>query len=66
MNLYKTTYDDDAVPSSRASWAKSATDASKGRTSLKKAGMTKITTAEVEVPTNKAGLLEWLNLNCVN
>lgn len=61
MKLYKTTYIDDAAATTIAEWDKAAGDASKARTRLKKEGMREIETKDVDVPTDKAGLLKFLN-----
>ncbi len=42
-------------------YTSSASDASKARTRLKKLGHKNIETAEVEVPTTRAGLIRFLN-----
>ena len=56
MLLYKTTTTDGV------SFQGSQTEASKARSALKTQGF-KPETQTIEVPTNKAGLLEWLNAN---
>ena len=65
MRLYKTNYIDDAADvgrQERASWAGTQADAAKDRKRLKAEGMLKISTNEVDVPTDKAGLLAHLNM----
>jgi hypothetical protein len=63
MRLYKTTGQKaDLVQETR--WDGSLAAASKRRVELKKAGRKQVTTDEVEIPTDKVGLLEWLNANC--
>jgi len=68
MRLYKTTFLDDARPQERsecASWDGTLADAAKTRKLLKVESMRNIDTAEVEVPTDKAGLLAFVNTWCV-
>ncbi len=62
MRLYQTTGENGSVESN---WAGSQADASKHRVAMKKDGLTNVQTAEQEIPTDKAGLLEWLNTNKV-
>lgn len=63
MKLYKTTgVHKDLDQPNEVSWQASQTDASKARTALKASGR-KATSATVEVPTSKGGLLDWLNEN---
>ena len=64
MLLYKTftTNKNDATDVSRPTFQGSQTEASKARTAAKTDGY-KVETQTIEVPTNKAGLLEWLNAN---
>lgn len=65
MRLYKTNYiDDGADPGrqERASWAGTQADAGKDRKRLKAEGMRGIVTNEVDVPTDKAGLLAYLSM----
>lgn len=67
MNFYKTTYLDDARPPGRnecASWDGTQADAGKTRKQLKVEGMRDIETKDADVPTDKAGLLRFLNLWC--
>lgn len=63
MKLYQTkgTLDIDGVPTVRTQWTGTLSDASKNRVAFKKADMKKVDTDEVEVPTNKPGLLAFLN-----
>lgn len=48
-------------------WAGSQTEAAKARKEFMDRGFKRaeLDTQDVEVPTNKDGLLNWLNLNCV-
>lgn len=66
MLLYKTTYTDPKPEMDDLAtvviWGGSLTEASKARSGAKSRGF-KPETQTVEVPTNKAGLLEWLNAN---
>lgn len=60
MKLYKTTYNNDGVINS--TWTGSADAASKDRTALKSQHRgSKPTTETHDVPTDKTGLLGWLN-----
>ena len=62
MKLYKTTYTDDGADSTlRRSWTGSLDAAGKDRKRLKIDGMREIKTDEVNVPTDKTGLLAFLN-----
>jgi len=61
MKLYATHFTDDATGKTHARYVGSQTDASKTRVALKKEGFTAIATADVDVPTDKAGLLGYLN-----
>jgi hypothetical protein len=64
MNLHKTTFTDHSAPGTPtfAKWHGSAADASKARTELKRADRNCNPNSEaVDVPTDKAGLLEFLN-----
>lgn len=69
MLLYKTTYpignDDGSVETTITKWGGSQTEATKHRVEGKSkcAAYRKPETQTIEVPTNKAGLLEWLNAN---
>jgi ribosomal protein S26 len=61
MKLYKVT-----STGYKTHWLSSATEASKKITELSKEARrprTMYNREEVEVPTNKVGLLEWLNVN---
>jgi hypothetical protein len=64
MRLYKTDYRDDEVnePTDKVKWDGTQADASKRRVSLKKEGYRDIRTEEVDVPTDKAGLMAFLNV----
>ncbi|WP_025915470.1 hypothetical protein [Herminiimonas sp. CN] len=62
MKLYQTAGENGDV---HARWAGSQADASKQRVALKKEGYRNVQTAEHDVPTDKAGLLGWLNENGV-
>lgn len=65
MRLYKTSYTDDAADPNRderATWAGTQAEASADRKRLKAAGMRDIITNETEVPTDKKGLLAFLNM----
>lgn len=64
MRFYKTTYNDNSTAC--ATWDKSASDASRHRVALKKDGMRSIETKAVDVPTDKTGLLGWLNANAMD
>jgi hypothetical protein len=64
MKLYKTEYLDDGALENRQNrivWDGTQTDAAKTRKRLKGEGMRDIETFDVEVPTDKKGLLEFLN-----
>ncbi|MEI8169869.1 MAG: hypothetical protein WCG50_09345 [Rhodoferax sp.] len=61
MLLYKTTCTDN-FGKLFTRYQGSQTESSKARTALKKDGY-KPETQTIEVPTNKSGLLEWLNAN---
>ena len=65
MKLYKTTYIDDGAKSAydehKEIWHGTQADASKARKVLKIEGMREIATDETDVPTDKAGLLAFLN-----
>jgi len=68
MLLYKTTYSVDTSEDGTAfvnitKWAGSKTEATKHRVEGKSVAHKKPETQTVEVPTNKAGLLAWLNAN---
>ena len=70
MQLYKTTYQvessDGATVSNVTKWGGSQTEATKHRVEGKGVAFKKPETQTVEVPTNKAGLLDWLNANAVS
>lgn len=59
MNLYKTTAT--GPVSTETKWAGSQAGASADRVALKKSTGSKAATEEVDVPTNKVGLLAFLN-----
>jgi hypothetical protein len=59
MNLYKTTAE--GLESTETKWAGSLAGASADRVALKKSTGSKAETVEVDVPTNKVGLLAFLN-----
>jgi len=64
MKLYKTLYTDDLDENPairKVHWDGTQTDASKLRKSLKTEGMREIVTVPTDVPTDKAGLLTFLN-----
>lgn len=61
MQLYKTIVGDDG--DTIVSWQSSADAASKARTALKAEGFVKPSTEAINVPTDKIGLLAWLNEN---
>lgn len=68
MRFYKTTYTDDAAEPGRtecAAWSTTQADAAGDRRRLKTAGMCDVATEEVDVPTDKKGLLEFLSKWCV-
>ena len=62
MNLYKTTgeKEDGAVTTL---WSGTLADAGKDRAMLKKTNNKGVGTEDVDVPTNKPGLIAWLNDN---
>jgi hypothetical protein len=60
MKLYKTTGEQDKVVT-KTVWSGSLADASKARVAMKAEKLTNVGTAEVEVPTDKQGLLKYLN-----
>lgn len=63
MKLYKTTCTDHAGrPVKPAIWNGTQVDARETRQAYKAVGVAE--TKEVDVPTDKAGLLTWLNENC--
>lgn len=61
MKLYKTTCATEDGSQKFSEFASSASDASKARTRLKKAGMYDINTEEVDVPTTRSELIVFLN-----
>lgn len=63
MRLYKTTFIDDEKGEgvTCATWSGTQTDAGKDRKSMKQQGMRNVATEEVDVPTDKQGLLAFLN-----
>lgn len=68
MNVYKVTGKNNSgseAPDTETRWAGSQTEAAKARKALGEAGFkrSEIETHTVEIPTNKDGLLEWLNKN---
>lgn len=62
MKLYQTTGEDGCV---KARWSGSLADASKDRVAMKKEALTNVHTSDQDIPTDKAGLLAWLNTNKV-
>lgn len=69
MKLYRThIHSNFAVPGAKAIWSASKADASKDRGTLaEKYGLkrTQVYSHEHDIPTNKQGLLDWLNENAV-
>jgi len=67
MLLYKTTYPTNISDGSPTiivtKWSGSQTEATKHRVEGRARAHLKPETQTVDVPTNKAGLLEWLNAN---
>ena len=63
MRLYLTYYIDDQKNDTiqQGVYHGTLSDASKSRVALKKEGMRNIETKEVDVPTDKAGLMTYLN-----
>ena len=63
MRLYLTSYIDDEKNDSiqRGIYVGTQADAAKSRKGLKAQGMRNIETKEVDVPTDKAGLMTYLN-----
>ena len=64
MKLYLTSYLDDSEDRDTDQckvYHGTQADASKGRVALKKDGMRNIETKDVDVPTDKAGLIAYLN-----
>lgn len=64
MRLYKTTYVAPGEGVTRINWSGTQADAREDRKELKSSGYDDIETEEVDVPTSKAELLEFLNENC--
>lgn len=62
MQLYKTTATDKTTGAVAISFQGSQTESAKARVGAK-ARNCKAESQTIEVPTNKAGLLEWLNAN---
>lgn len=62
MQLYRTTYEDEGN-GPRHTWQGTQADARAERKRLADEGKTDIVTKDVDVPTNKPGLLAWLNSN---
>lgn len=68
MKLYRITYTDDdfeadGLYTRRSVWHGTQADVAKIAKMMKSEGMRNIDTEAVEVPTDKAGLLTWLNQN---
>lgn len=64
MQLYLTTAEDkDHKPVVK--WSGTQTEARNQRKEMKNLGLSFIETEAVDVPTNKTGLLTWLNANAV-
>jgi hypothetical protein len=73
MKLYRTQHHeargeeggvgDDQTLQLRYHWQGTQADAATCRRQLKEAGKKDIETTEIDVPTDKAGLLAWLNAN---
>jgi hypothetical protein len=62
MNLYKTSGVTSATPGdTKNQWSGSLADASKDRVAMKKAGLKAVESIPTEVPTDKAGLIAFLN-----
>lgn len=61
MKLYKTTATNEENTQKFSEFASSASDASKVRTRLKRAGLWDVKTEEVEVDTTRQGLIVFLN-----
>lgn len=66
MKLYKTTVVNEADSWQGISWQGTQADAASVRKKAMDDGAKRkdVTTEDVEVPTDKAGLLAWLNANC--
>ena len=65
MKLYKTTGEFSPGATTPAVWSGSQADAAKARKELKAQHAFFVETEEINVPTDKAGLLVWLNTNCL-
>ena len=65
MKLYKTTGEIRPGENADALWAGNQADAAKARKLLKAEHLFFVETEEINVPTDKAGLLIWLNANCL-
>lgn len=68
MKLYRTQHhepklDEESSIQLKYHWQGTQADAAACRKDLKAKGHTSIETVDVDVPTDKAGLLEWLNTN---
>jgi hypothetical protein len=62
MKLYRCQWNEPHVGQLQA-WFGTQRDVSREKTRLKKIGL-EVSTEEVDVPTQKAALLIWLNANC--
>lgn len=65
MKLYKTTSDSSDQDKGATRWAGSQAEASSQRAAMKKEKLPGVGTDEIDVPTDKKGLLAWLNINAV-
>lgn len=71
MKLYRTNYIDDVLNEDKkdttemlmSHWSGTQADAALRRKNMKTDGMRQIETIDVDFPTDKAGLLNWLNNN---
>lgn len=68
MKLYRTSYTDDefeaqGLPTRRSVWHGTQADAAAVRKAMKSDGMRQIDTEDIDVPTDKSGLIAWLNDN---
>lgn len=61
MYFYLTSYLDDESATTKHQYTGTQSDASKSRAALKKEGMRNVETKGVDVPTDKAGLMGYLN-----
>lgn len=61
MNLYMTTGSSDAGAEVTVKWDGTQADAGKTRKALKEQGLENVETKDMDVPTNKDGLLKFLN-----